>query len=71
MIRTQGIPVNSIIEVRDGKGFLIRRYRRTASVYRLEEHGQCKKRLILHFTRARADAPIDLEGLQIPSTITS
>ena len=32
VIGTQGIPVNAVIKVRNGKGFLIRRYRRAASV---------------------------------------
>lgn len=32
VIRAQGIPVNAIIKVRNGKGLFIRRYRRTASV---------------------------------------
>jgi hypothetical protein len=40
VIRTQRIPVNAVIKVRDGKGFLVRRYRRTASVNQSEERVQ-------------------------------
>lgn len=37
MVRTQGIPVNAVVEVCNGKGLLVRGYRRTASAYRSEE----------------------------------
>ena len=49
MIRTQGIPINSVIKVRDGKGFLIRRYRRTASAYQPEERKQYTEMFDLTF----------------------
>jgi hypothetical protein len=32
VIRTQGIPVNAVIKVRNSESFLVRGYRRTASV---------------------------------------
>ena len=34
VIRDQGVPVNAVIKVRNGKSSLIRRYRRTTSVPR-------------------------------------
>ena len=71
VIRTQGIPVNAVVKVCNGKGLLIRGYRRTASAYRSESVGNGKKWLSLHFARARVDAPIDLKGRQIPRTTHS
>jgi hypothetical protein len=49
VIGTQGIPVDAVIKVRNGKGFLIRRYRRTASVYQSEERGQYAEAVDLTF----------------------
>ncbi len=62
MIRTQGIPINAVVKVCNGKSLLIGGYRRTTSEYRPERVGNGEKWLSLHFTQARADAPIDLKG---------
>ncbi len=62
-ISTQCVPVYAIMEVHNGKGFLIRRYRRMASVYQSEELDNMQKWLASHFTWAWADAPNNLIGL--------
>ena len=49
MIRFQGIPVDAIIKVRDGKGLLVGGNRRTPSVYRSEECGQYAEAVDLTF----------------------
>ena len=40
VVRTQGIPIDAVIKVRDGKGLLVEGNRRTTSVCRAEERGQ-------------------------------
>ena len=49
MIRFQGIPVDAIIKVRDGKGLLIGGNCRTPSVYRSEKRGQYAEAVDLTF----------------------
>jgi hypothetical protein len=71
VIRCQGIPIDAVIKVRDGKGLLIGGYRRTASVCPSVWGAQARggqRQSVVHFARARADAPIHLERLQIPCT---
>ena len=66
MIRFQGIPVDAVIKVCDGKGLLIGGNRRTPSVYRSEERGQYAEAVDLTFYTAGADAPVDFKVLEIP-----
>jgi hypothetical protein len=49
VIRFQGIPVDAVIKVRDGKGLLVGGNRRTPSVYRSEERGQYAEAVDLTF----------------------
>lgn len=53
VIGGQGIPINAVIKVCNGKGLLIRRYRRIPSMcpsISLRSMDKTQKQLVIHFT---------------------
>ena len=64
VVRTQGIPIDAVIKVRDGKVFSSRETAEQPLCVELRSVSNRQKSLILPFTRAQADAQVNLRFLK-------